>query len=117
MNETIILLCLIQVAIVILLDLTDGMEAIKRWVWHYSMFGRPYKPYSFKPWDCSLCMTHHIGLLFLIFSGSLTLGLYVVLLFLAILTPATKNLIMLVRDFLDAIIFKLQSLVDRIITR
>ena len=45
------------------------------------------------------------------------MGLYVVLLFLAILTPATKNLIMLVRDFLDAIIFKLQSLVDRIITR
>lgn len=114
MLQTFITLLLIQIAIVILLDITGISDEIKRWVWNYTYPGRPYKGFSFKPWTCSLCMTHHIGLLYLIIWGKFSLLLYVLLLLLAIFTPITKNIILLVKDFIEGIIYQLSKLTERL---
>ena len=106
--NTIIILLLIQVCLVLIMDLSGFVDEMKKRLWTWMYPTRPYKAYSFKPWDCSLCMTHHIGLLYLIIWGKWSLMTYAALLALALLTTTTKNLIILIKDALDTIIYKLQ---------
>ena len=114
MIDTVITLIFIQLALVIIIDLTGIVDEVKKRLWNYTYPGKTYKDFKFKPLGCSLCMTHHIGFLYLLISGHLTLPLYLILLLLAIFTTTTKNIIILVKDFIDGIIFRLQRLVERI---
>ena len=56
-----------------------------------------------KPFLCSYCMTHHIGVLYLLISGNLTIYYYCFLLFICWLTPIINNLMILIRDILAKI--------------
>lgn len=56
-----------------------------------------------KPFLCSYCMTHHIGFLYLLISGNLTIYYYCFLLFICWLTPIINNLMILIRDILAKI--------------
>lgn len=98
MNNFIILL-LITIATVIVIDLTDFVDSVKRgiwkWVWKEK---REYRDFSLKPFDCSLCASWWIGLLYLIISGTLTLPLVVYQLFLSYLTPIIKDVIQMIKD-------------------
>lgn len=114
MLETVINLILIQLILVIIIDLTGITDEVKKSLWKYTYPGKPYKDFTFKPLGCSLCMTHHIGLLYLLIFGRFSLLLYLILLLLAILTPTTKNLIILLKDSIDLIIYRIQFFIDRL---
>ena len=98
MNNFIILL-LITIATVIVIDLTDFVDSVKhgiwKWVWKEK---REYRDFSLKPFDCSLCASWWIGLLYLIISGTITLPLVVYQLFLSYLTPIIKDIIQMIKD-------------------
>lgn len=114
MLETVIILILLQIALVVLIDLSGFVHFVKQKVWNYTYPGHAYRDFEFKPWACSFCMTHHIGLLYLIFSGRITLLLYVILLLLCFFTPTTKNILILVRDFIEGIVYQLQKLTEKL---
>lgn len=57
-----------------------------------------------KPFNCSLCSTVWLGLLWLLIKGSFTLPYIGLVALLAALTPVTLDLIWLVRDFLQRVI-------------
>ena len=98
MNSYIILL-LIAITVVNIVDLSGFIDTVKHWIWRWVWKGkREYKDFDFRPFECSYCMTHHIGLLYLIIAGKWTLLAYAVLLLLCYLTPIIKDIIQLVKD-------------------
>ena len=90
----------------IVIDLTDFVESVKRgiWKWVFGKDGRSYQDFPFKPFECSLCMSFWLGLLYLIIWGEWTLPLMVYQLWLSIMTPVIKDILILVRAFLQKII-------------
>lgn len=114
MIETLTILIFIQIALVMLIDISGFIDFVKKKIWERTYPGHAYRDFEFKPFGCSFCMTHHIGLLYLIFAGKFTLMLYVLLLLLAYFTTTTKNILILVKDFIDGIIYKLQRLTDKL---
>lgn len=112
MNSYIILL-LLTIATVIVVDLTDFVDSVKKaiwkWVWKEQ---REYKDFPFKPFDCSLCSSWWIGLIFLIFSGTITLPLVVYQLFLSYMTPILKDFIQMVKDIAIRVLDMLYTYLD-----
>ena len=53
-----------------------------------------------KPWSCSLCMTHHIALIYVIIAGAFSLGMWAYIMFVALFTPVIKEVIMFVKHFI-----------------
>ena len=94
--ETFRILVELQVIVVVLIDLSGGVEEFKhrlaRWL--------KVREVSVKPLDCSLCMYHWTALLVLLCSGKLTLVSYMVICLLAMATSVTKELIVRVLMFL-----------------
>lgn len=92
---------LIAIICVIVTDLTDFFDYVKRYIWNWSFnYTKPYTGFSFKLFDCSLCQTWWVSLLYLLISQTITLPLMVYALFIAYLTPVIKELILLLKDIL-----------------
>lgn len=94
---TMVTLILIQAMVVFVLDLSgfvdDGIQPFfRRWL------GGNLKT---KPWLCSLCMTHHICLLYILFTGQFSIYLWAFICLLAWLTPVTKDILITVKDILN----------------
>lgn len=53
-----------------------------------------------KPWSCSLCMTHHIALIYVIIAGAFSLGIWAYIMLVALFTPVIKEVIMFVKHFI-----------------
>lgn len=107
-------LLLVSAIIVWILDLSGVMISIKgaiwKWVWGKKV---PYRDFSFKPWECSLCMTHHICLLLLFVLYDFTIYNYAYVCLIAFLTPITKDVLIWVKDTLQTLI----NLIYRLTTR
>lgn len=93
-------LLLIAVCVVMIVDISGFIDSVKiglkRWL---GIKGGV----TLKPFDCSLCMTHWTGLIYLLFTG-FTLQSYALLLFISVLTPTIASAILLIREILDFII-------------
>lgn len=93
-------LLLIAICVVMIVDISGFIDSVKiglkRWL---GIRGGV----TLKPFDCSLCMTHWIGLIYLLFTG-FTLQSYALLLFISVLTPTIASAILLIREILDFII-------------
>ena len=93
-------LLLIAICVVMIVDISGFIDSVKiglkRWL---GIKGGV----NLKPFDCSLCMTHWTGLIYLLFTG-FTLQSYALLLFISVLTPTIASAILLIREILDFII-------------
>lgn len=92
---------IIACILVIITDLTDFFDNIKKLVWKF-VYGnkKPYRTFSMKPLGCSLCETFWIGLIYIIVMGQfsiLNIGFVVLM---AYLTPVIRNGFILIEDFL-----------------
>lgn len=93
------LLCL-AVIIVFVIDLSGFMDTVKRWIWKWLVKDRPYREYSLKPFDCSMCMTHHICVLFALIGGFFSLEIWTFICVLSLLTRQIKGVLELMGDIL-----------------
>lgn len=99
-----LVLILLTLVVVNIVDISGFVDTVKRWIWKWLKPNSPYRDFDFRPWSCSYCMSHHVGLLYLIISGEFTLPLYVFLLFLAFITPVLVMALHMVYDCLVSII-------------
>lgn len=91
----------ITIVVVNLIDISGFVDEMKRFVWKWLYKGkREYRPFTFKPFDCSYCMTHWTGLFYLLLSGNITIWSYMALLLLCFLTPIIADCQRLVLDIL-----------------
>ena len=84
---------------VIVTDLTDFWSFIKKIIWKMMFKNRPYKEFSFKLLDCSLCQTWWLGLICLLVMGQFSLINIGYVLLIAYLTPVLCNFFILVKEF------------------
>ena len=104
--EPALVLLLITIAMTIVIDMTDFVDSVKHalWRWVFGKDGKPYRDFSMKPVDWSLCASWWLGLGYLIIWGEWTLPLMVLQLWLSIMTPHIKDILMLCKDLITKII-------------
>lgn len=103
-------LFLIQVIVVSLVDLSGFVDTVKHWIYKWLWTNRPYRDFDFKPWSCDYCMTHHIGLLYLLIMGKWSLLAYTILLILCFLAPLLKDVFIFIKDLIIKLIDCLYAL-------
>ena len=98
-------LLLITVVVVNLVDLSGFVDTVKHWIWDFTYKKkREYRNFDFRPFQCSYCMTHHVGVIYLLIVGELSLLTYAFLLWLCLMTPVIKDILMLIKAFCSKII-------------
>lgn len=102
-------LILLQLIIIFLIDISGGIQSIKKFIWRHLKEGKPYQDFPFKPFECSLCMTFWTGLIYLLFTNSFTIPYIAFVCFLAFMTTTTKSLIWVIKDNIDNFLNKLDK--------
>ena len=93
--NVIIDLILIQIIVVIIIDISGVVGHIENAIAR----ALKLKSVSIHLIECSFCINHWVGLLYLLLTGSLSLETYCFVLILSFLTSVTKELLWTVRDF------------------
>lgn len=96
-------LILIQIIVVILIDISGIVQSIEGLIARMLSLKKA-KVYML---ECSFCMNHHISVIYLLLTGSLSLETYCFVLILCFLTSVTKDLLWGVRDRLIKLVSKL----------
>lgn len=65
----------IAVIVVFVVDYSGVVENVKKMLWRWVKGNKVYIPFSVKPFDCSLCLTFWIGLIYLLVMGISLMGL------------------------------------------
>jgi len=111
---TIIKLLLLQIIMVFIVDLSGVMDVIKKKVWEVTYPNRKYREFSFKPFDCSLCSVWWTTLLYILFTGNLTLPYIAVCALLSFTASTMSSLLQLIKDLLDRVIYNISKVLDRL---
>lgn len=88
------------VVVVVLIDLSGGVESIKAAVGRWLGIKGDFR---LKPIDCSLCMYHWTALVVMLCLGRLSLTCYMAICLGAVLTVPVKILLMTIIDALSAL--------------
>lgn len=106
------LLC-IQLICVLIIDISGFIDSVKWGVSKWLTKGKiPTTDYRIKPFDCSLCMTWWSCLIYMICMGQFSIFLLAYILFLAIMTPVAKEIIVLIRDICIKVINKIYDMIQ-----
>lgn len=108
--QTLINIFLIEVIIVFVIDLSGAVDGLIIPTIKRLLRVPSNKDISIKPFDCSLCLTFWIGLLYLIFTGYFTPVYMASVCVLSFLSPVIKDTLILVNDishFVIELIYKL----------
>lgn len=104
-------LLLIAIICVCIIDISGIVDSVKGFLSKVITSGYfTTSNYRIKPFDCSLCMTHWTGLIYLLCIGELSWLTYSVLLLIAISTPLILEAITLVQDLITTLFNKLRKL-------
>lgn len=89
-------------------------ESIKRlywkWLWRKEQVKPEYRPFSIKPFDCSLCLTFWGSVTYLAVVSQLSLYGIAISLIAAVFTPVIKDLILFTRDLLTKYVQELYKI-------
>lgn len=101
-------LILIQLIIVFIIDLSGVVDSIKLFVSkHLTKNKIVTTNFSLKPFDCSLCSTWWIGLIYLLICHSFTIPYIALVALLSFLTPLSSSILLLIKDLAIFLINKL----------
>ena len=104
----IIELILIQLIIVFIIDLSGAVESFKLFLSKILTKGKIQTTnFDLKPFDCSLCSTWWIGLIYLLICHSFTIPYIALVALLSFLTPLSSSILLLIKDLAIFLINKL----------
>ena len=113
MIHTLLNLLILQLIVVFIVDLSGVMTQIKRWIWRWLKKDKPYKDFSFKPFDCSLCSTWWTGLIYLLITHSFTIPYIAYVALLAFLASTAASVLQLLKDTLDTLLYILDKWINK----
>lgn len=105
-------LLIIQLVVVFIVDLSGVMDYIKRAIWKWLKKDKPYKDFTFKPFDCSLCSTWWIGLIYLLITHSFTIPYIAYVALLAFMASTAATALLLIKDALDTLLYILDKWIN-----
>lgn len=91
-------LLLITTIVVFVIDLTDFVYTIKKFIWKIFHKHTPYTDFSMKPFDCSLCLSWWLMLIYLIVVHSFTIPYIALCALFSFFTPTISNFLLCVQD-------------------
>lgn len=94
---------LIAVFWVLVVDISGFIDELKYRIFKW-LNGGPYRDFSLKPFDCSLCMTWWTCFFIILFDWSLSMLVFS--LAVACFTPIIKDIVLMVRDGMSWLINK-----------
>lgn len=99
----------ISAIISFIVDISGVIDSIKYAIWRWAFDGeREYKDFNLKPFDCSLCMTFWVGLIYIIITGfSIWLLLWVC--FCALISNVLGDIMLMIKDLLIKGIDKIEK--------
>lgn len=97
-------LLFISIIIVFCIDLSGAMDKLNIFVWNKLYKGVKYNGWTIPLIGCSLCCTWWAGIIYSIFTGIFSWGILTYIALLALLTPITKDILILIKDLLNKII-------------
>jgi hypothetical protein len=90
---------IIAIAILCCFVINSGaVDSLKRALWRWLKGNVPYRDFPLKPFDCELCLTWWSGVLYLLFSGNLSLLALLYVALVAWCTPVIVELLNLLVD-------------------
>lgn len=99
--QTILDLIFIQFILVFIIDISGFIPSLKLFISKYLTKSKIVTDnFSIKPIDCSLCMTHWVGLIYIIYTG-FNLPLYAMVCILSAGTGITYKAILNIKDKLQ----------------
>ena len=102
--QTIINLILLQIIIVFIIDLSGIIPTIKHIISSYLTKKQiSTDNFSIRPLDCSLCMMHWIGLIYIV-CVDFSMTNYCIICILSLLTTPIANLLLSIKDRLNNIL-------------
>lgn len=103
---------LIAVICTIVVDMTDFVQHIKKWIWKWLKDKQPFKDFELKPFDCSLCATFWTSVIYLLCTGSLSLTSLALTLLIAISTDIIRQAIVTLKTIVSAFIQLIYNLIE-----
>lgn len=108
-------LLLIALIVVFIVDISGAIDSLKSGLkWIITKGKMSGCDYRLKPFDCSLCMTFWVCLLYLLIIGELTLPYIAFTSLLAVFSSVLKSAILLLEDILIMLIRLMYKLIDRV---
>lgn len=105
-------LILIAIIVVNIIDLSGFIQNVKYLI--CKLLNKPQQDFPLKPFDCSYCTTHWIGLIYLIITKEISVLSYAILLLVCFFTPLIKDLLMIIKDLMTKIVDKLYFFINKI---
>ena len=101
-------LILINIAVVFLIDQSGFINEFKSWLKKLLTNGKMSDPnYNLKPFDCSLCMTFWVSLIYLFIINELTIESFALVCLSAWLTTFTNDIYIVVKEMWTKLINKI----------
>ena len=106
------ILCIASITVFVI-DLSGIVDTVKRRIFKWLVKDRPYVEFSLKPFDCSLCMTHHICVIYALICGQFTLPIWLFICCVSFLTKHIKGVFQLFSDMLIKAENKIYDILDK----
>jgi len=104
-------LLIISFIVSFIIDISGIVSSIKKFIWKLFNKKIPYKDFDFKPFECSLCMTFWVILIYSMFNYNILYSLFFASLF-AFLSTIITNLLKTIHIFIQKIISKIYDTID-----
>ena len=90
----------ITVIVVFIVDLSGFQYTIKKMIWRWLKGNKPFQDFEMKIPFCSLCMSHHCMVIWLLCTGNFTLTMWMVVCIISFFTSHIKALFEIISDLL-----------------
>lgn len=110
---TIINLILIEITTCFIIDCSGFINSIKRQYLRkiFKIKNPDISNLNWKPFDCSLCMTFWLGIIYLLITSNFTLFNFAILSILSLMSSNVSGLLLTIKDFLSSFEMWLEKLI------
>ena len=107
-----IILDLIAIAVIVayVVDLSNFLTTVKKMIWKWLKPNKPYQDFNLKPFDCSLCMSHHCMVIYLLCTGNFSIIMWMVVCLISFFTKHISDILETISDTLIKITNKINNI-------
>lgn len=106
--DIVVIVCIV----VFIIDVSGIVDSIKHTIWKWLFKDREYRWFSLKPFDCSLCMSFWMGLIYLLCVGQFNIPMIGFVCLMAGLSGIIGNTFKMITILLGRMVDKLLTLIE-----